>query len=290
MFKIKISAEIQDQARLLVLVDIKSKMFTTEKVNALIEFLKPYNSTLLITDRLNYSFDFNEKETKKLENILLSKFRNTPRNVVTVNNAESWDECKNENILKIIHWKTWRDIKKLELEERSHFVKLLKKENQEFNKFIQLTVEDALQQKARSKVPFDEGKVKANLIDSQIGELACVLTFSEFQVLLHPGFNKTQTFLYDNFQEKYNLPKSVIFSTERNLESGFFSKPKNPSNKKLISFAGRQTLLFFQIYMDSSEVPAEEKKMLVELIVEHYQNNVLHEPDISLTNVTTSNS
>src|SRR5690606_28117974 len=125
--------------------------------------------------------------------------RNALKNAITINNIESWNQYKNENVLKIIHWETWGSIKKLELEEGFRFIELLEKENLEFNKFIQFAAENALQQHARSKASLDQEKVKANSIKYQKEELAYMLTFSEFQVLLHPGFNQTQTFLYDNF-------------------------------------------------------------------------------------------
>lgn len=283
MFEITTSKEIPSESKVLAPISMKSKYFTTEKFKALINFLKSYNATLLIADSLQrHNMGANLIAAKKLGASLLSKCHKSLANAVTINNIKDWEQYKNENILKIIHWDTWGLIKQQELTESILFIETLDKEDPAFNQSIELVAETIVQKQSQIPQNIDKEKIKSNSINYQKEELAYMLTFSEFDFHLYPEINQSQSFIYDQFKVKFLIPENISFKIKPNLEMRFINTQTNiMQSSSFISLAGRQVLMLCQGYLNSSEVSPHEKKLVLDQLLEVYQNNVLENPTLS---------
>lgn len=288
MFEIKTSKEIPRNAKVLAPISMKSKNFTTEKLNTLIDFLKPYNTTLLIADSLQrYNLDDDLKAAKRLGQSVLIRCEKALEHAITIEDNDSWIAHKDEPILKIVCWDTWQIIKTEELNEATIFIASLEKENSTFRDSLNLVVEDVLQKNTQK--PTDISPSKEQLIENSISyqkeELAYMLTFSEFTVHLYPDINQSQFFVHNEFKEKFNLPENISFTIEQTLNIsfgvGFFEETKKSLKKRPPSFAGRQVFLLCQTYLSSSEISIAEKKKIMDLITNCYEANVRKEETTS---------
>lgn len=280
MFQIILSKKLSKKAKILAPISMRSKNFTPEKFKVLVDFLKPYNATLLIADNLQrYNFCGSEKDANKLGDVLLCKCKNDLKNALLIDSVESWKQNKNKNNLKIIRWSSWGTIKNQELKEGFRFIEALEKKSIEFTNSMQSVADNVAFQQAiiSTRSCLDEESIKKNSILYQKEELAYMLTFSHFDVHLYPAINKSQCFLYDNFGEKFNIPKNIGFEIKINFGINFFDKKTNDFSFKKLSFESNQLFLISKNYLNSSEISIAEKKLFVELLLNEIEESHLND-------------
>lgn len=277
-FEVKIDEKLESTTKIVMPISMDQKYHTGERLQALVEFAKGYNTTILIADGLQKYNLSSEKDALKRGEKFLKKHANLFENALIVDTKKTWEEVKEQPFLKIVRWYVWATIKEDELKKASEVVEEeVKKEF--FSETLKKTAEASLNKKSEE-----------DSISYQKEEIKFLLTFSDFDVHIYPkDLNASQKLAYQLFQSSYSLPKIITpkltnFESHNIAQIGIF---KNKKHQNSLPITFRLLLNNIDIAMKSTELAPSAKALFIDQVNQIFASTYLQ--DVS-TNPSLSES
>jgi hypothetical protein len=257
-FTVKLEKEsdsLKKDAKVLLPISLGQKYHLGERLKALVEFAKSYNTTILIADALHRYNLNDEKKALSMGDKFLDKNAEAFKDTVLIDSVESWEKYKDDaKVVKLVRWKTWAQIKQKELEVAD---RLIEEEcKNPVSKLVKKLHETAKQSASAHS--------EESSIAYQKEENKYLLTFSEFDYHIYPKpLNPSQAETYTIFESSVKLPvhKSVKFENVEHPNS-FFAEQKKRHEQSL-PLALRLLINNFQEILGSSELSPVHKTLFI---------------------------
>jgi hypothetical protein len=248
------------------------KGHTGDRLTALVNFAKQYNSTILLADALQRHNLQDKEKALVLGDKFLEKHKTLFKGTVLIQSAEEWEKYKdNENVVKLIRWNTWGEIKSHEFKQA---FSLIEANCQADNSLLVKKMNETAQHNLS----------KANLsssIDYQKEENAYLMTFSEFDYHCYPApLNPSQTETVKLFSQQYKIPvhKSINFNSIQLSEDTVAIKRQRHAQS--LPLALRMLVQNVEDALKSTEISESHKKLFKEKVnsiftSDEHENNML---------------
>lgn len=270
--------EVNDKnARVIMPISMGKRQHSGDMLAALINFASAFNITILVADYL-YRFNVGEERALQMGDKFLEKNDHILRKAIVIENVNDWNKYKDQHLLKIVRWATWREIKK---EQWLCFKELIQKNSEKGSSLLASMIATA-----KSLDISTPEEIQAS-IDYQKEENVYLFTFcDEFDHHFYPGeLNKSQAEVYHLFGDKYKFPKHVVAVLEKTahvVQLGVFAGKNKDLKRKENSL--HVSLRFFVTHiedlMKSPEVPLSSKQLFIKKMNKIFQSIVPKEmPD-----------
>lgn len=272
-FSLSIDKEIPQDSRLIFPISMNQSYHLGERLEVLIAFAEQYNSTVLIADELQrHNLKNDQKKAIKQGDDFIRKHIRIFERAVEVKTVEEWNREKNSKNLKMIRWRNWREIKRVEFDQARRKIECEYNKEEAFFDSVRETANQSL-----SAVSIESS------IEYQKEEIAYLLTFFEFSIHVYPRELNPSQILAKNIFSSEKIPEFLTPTIGKKIlqfqvGNNFFGKPVDEEGGALVSSVRNMTIKNLADALSSPEISTDHKRVLADKlnkVLECYLNSSL---------------